>query len=119
MKSHTLELCDKRDRFSQSYDHLRAHRTSNMVDRLMKFLDRTCFNGQYFHGTLKSAESRVRALGLLWNFCPFSPATVKQYHGRRCPAERLNGWRYAESWLENLLISGSMNGGEMEQQNPL
>jgi hypothetical protein len=119
MKSHTLELCDKRAQFSQSYDHLRAHRTSNMVDRLMRFLDRACFNGQYFHGTLKSAESRVRALGLLWNFCPSSPATVKQYHGQRCPAERLNGQRYAESWLENLLISGSMNGVEIEQQNPL
>ena len=56
---------------------------------------------------------------LLWNFCPSSPGTVKQYQGQRCPAERLNGQRYAESWLENLLISGSMNGVEMEQQNPL
>jgi hypothetical protein len=119
MKSHTLELCDKRAQFSQSYDHRRAHRTSNMVDRLMKFLDRACFNGQYFHGTFEAAESRVRALGLLWNFCPSSPETVKLYHGQRCPAERLNGQRYAESWLENLLISGSMNGVEIEQQNPL
>jgi hypothetical protein len=119
MKSHTLELCDKRATFIQSYDHHRAHRTSNMVDRLMKFLDRACFNSQYFHGTFKASESRVRALGLLWNFCPSSPATVKQYRGQRCPAERINGQRYAESWLENLLISGSMNGVEMDQQNPL
>jgi hypothetical protein len=119
MKSHTLELCDKRAHFIQSYDHLYAHRTSNMVDRLMKFLDRACFNGQYFHGTFESAESRARALGLLWNFCPSSPGTVKKYHGQACPAERLNGQRYAENWLENLLISGSMNGVEMDQQNPL
>src|SRR5215468_2461530 len=40
MKSHTLDLCEKRDQFSKSYDHPGAHRTSNMVDRLMKFLDR-------------------------------------------------------------------------------
>jgi hypothetical protein len=119
MKSHTLELCDKRAQFSQSYDHRRAHRPSNMVDRLMKFLDRACFNGQYFHGTLEAAESRVRALGLLWNFCPSSPMTVKQYHGQKCPAERLNGQRYAESGLENLLVSGSMNGVEIDPQNPL
>ncbi len=119
MKSHTLDLCDKRGQFMQSYDHLYAHRTSNMVDRLMKFLDRACFHGQYFHGTFTSAESRVRALGLLWNFCPSSPGTVKKYHGQACPAERLNGQRYAENWLENLLISGSMNGVEMDQQNPL
>ena len=37
-----------------------AHRTSNMVDRLMKFLDRVFFNAQYFHGLPNSAESRVR-----------------------------------------------------------
>ena len=119
MKSHTLDLCDKRARFIESDDHLSAHRTSNLVDRLMKFLDRACFNGQYFHGTFESAESRVRALGLLWNFCPSSPETVKKYAGQACPAERLNGKRYAENWLENLLVSGSMNGVEMDQQNPL
>ncbi len=119
MKTHTLDLCDKRAQFIDSYDHERAHRTSNMVDRLMKFLDRACFNGQYFHGRLASAERRVRAWALLWNFCPSSPQTVKKYHGQRCPAERLSGKRYAQNWLENLLISGSMNGYQRYQQNPL
>jgi hypothetical protein len=119
MKTHTLDLCDKRAQFSRSYDHDYAHRTSNMVDRLMKFLDRACFNGQYFHGTFESAESRVRALALLWNFCPSSPSTVSKYHGPACPAERVGGKRYAENWLENLLVSGSMNGVEMDQQIPL
>src|SRR4051794_4979716 len=46
MKNHTLDLCAKRAPFSRCYDHQRAHRTSNMVDRLMKFLDRACFNGE-------------------------------------------------------------------------
>jgi hypothetical protein len=119
MKTHTLELCAKRASFSRSYDHERAHRTSNLVDRLIKFLDRACFNAQYFHGTVASAELRVRTLALLWNFCPSSPATVKRYHGQRCPAERLNGKRYAEHWLENLLVSGSMNGLRHHQQKPL
>jgi hypothetical protein len=107
MKSHTLDLCAKRAQFMQSYDHVYAHRTSNLVDRLRKFLDRACFKGQYFHGTFESAESRVRALGLLWNFCPSSPETVKKYAGQACPAERLNGKRYADNWLENLLVAGS------------
>ena len=119
MKDHTMDLCDKRVRFIQSYNHLGAHRTSNMVDRLMKFVDRACFIGQYFHGTSESAENRVRALGLLWNFCPSSPETVKKYAGLACPAERLNGKRYADNWLENLLVSGSMNGVEIDPQNPL
>jgi hypothetical protein len=119
MKHHTLDLCDKRAQFSRSYDHQRAHRTSALVDRLIRFLDRACFNAQYFHGTLESAEQRVRALALLWNFCPSSPMTVKKHQGQRCPAERLNGKRYADHWLENLLVSGSMNGLRRHQQNPL
>jgi hypothetical protein len=119
MKSHTLDLCNKRAQCSKSYDHRYAHRTSTRVDRLMKFLDRACLNGQYFHGTFTSAESRVRALALLWNFCPSSPGTISKYDGQTCPAERLNGRRYAENWLENLLVSGSMNGVEMDQQIPL
>lgn len=119
MKQHTLNLCNKRALFSQAYDYQNAHRTSNLVDRLMKFLDRACFNGQYFHGTLASAELRVRALALLWNFCPSSPQTVKKHHGQFCPAERLNHKRYSQNWLENLLISGSMNGIRYHQQNPL
>ena len=119
MQTHTLELCDKRAQCSRSDDHRYAHRTSTMVDRLMKFLDRACCNGQYFHGTFEAAESRVRAWALLWNFCPSSPSTVSKYHGQACPAERLNGRRYADNWLENLLVSGSMNGVEMGQQIPL
>ena len=119
MKQHTLALCHNRAQYSRSHDHPRAHRTSNLVDRLIRFLDRACFNGHYFHGTLDSAEQRVRALALLWNFCPSSPATIQKHHGQRCPAERLNGKRYAENWLENLLASGSMNGLRCHQQNPL
>jgi hypothetical protein len=119
MKQHTLELCDKRAQFIVSYDHEQSHRTSNMVDRLMRFIDRACFNAQYFHGSPVSAERRARALALLWNFCPSSPGTVKKYHGQRCPAERLSGKRYAYNWLENLVVSGSMNGYLRHQQNPL
>ena len=119
MKHPTLDLCEQRAPFSCSYDQAQAHRTSNLVDRLMKFLDRAGFNAQYFHGTSASAELRVRALALLWNFCPSSPSTVKKHHGQRCPAERLNGKRYADNWLENLLTSGSMNDLRQYQQNPL
>jgi hypothetical protein len=119
MQHHTLDLCDKRAPFSRRYDDARAHRTSNLLDRLMRFLDRACFNAQYFHGTLESTESRVPALALLWNFYPSSPVTVKKHHGQRRPVERLNDKRYAENGLENLLVSGSMNGLKHHQQNPL
>jgi hypothetical protein len=79
----------------------------------------SCRNTQYFHGTLALVELRVRALALRWNFCPSSPSTVKKHQGQCCPAERLNGKRYTENWLGNLLVSGSMNGLKHYQQNPL
>jgi hypothetical protein len=50
MQTQTLDLCDTRAQCIVSYDHERAHRTRNMVDRLMKCIDRACCNGQYFHG---------------------------------------------------------------------
>ena len=112
------ELCQKRPRFSLSYDHVGAHRTSNMVDRLMRLMDRAFFVGQYFHGQADSAELRVRLLALLWNFCPSSPRTVRKHEGQMCPAERLNGHRYDDNWLENLLVSASMNGYRDCQPNP-
>jgi hypothetical protein len=119
MQTPPLDLCDKRAQFSQSYEHGSAHRTSHMVDRVMKLLDRACFNAPYFHGTFEAAASRGRAWALLGTFCPSSPGTVSKYHGQACPSERLNGKRYAENWLANLRISGSMNGVEIDQQNPL
>jgi hypothetical protein len=119
MQQKTLDLCDKRDALSPSDDHPLAYRTSNMVDRLMRCLDRAFFHAQYFHGLPASAENRVRALALLWNCCPSSPETVKKHGGPSCPAQRLSGKCYADNWLENLLVAGSMHGVEQVPQNPL
>ncbi|WP_339138273.1 MAG: hypothetical protein WGN25_08490 [Candidatus Electrothrix sp. GW3-4] len=60
-----MDLCAKRQFFIKSYDHKNAHRTSNMVDRLMKSIDRACFDSMYFYGTLEAGNRRVRALALL------------------------------------------------------
>ena len=83
------------------------------------FLYHAFFNAQYFYGLPEAAESRMRALALLWNFCPSSPETVKKHGGQSCPAERLNGKCYADNGLENLLVSGPMNGVEHDPQNLL
>jgi len=119
MKQHILNLCSKRDRFSVAYTHAQAHRTSNMVDRLMKIFDRACFDSMYFHGKLDSGNQRVRSWAILYNFTPSCPATVKKHGGKKCPAERLNGMRYDDSWLTNLLVSSTMNGNRGHQQKPL
>ncbi len=96
--------------FTKAYDFVGSLRTSNMIDRLMQRMDRHLFAGQYFHGTLHSAQLNIRAWALIHNFAPFNPWSVKLNDGVQCPAERLNGFRYHPNWLQNLLISTSLVG---------
>ena len=94
--------------FSIAYDFPDAHRTSNMLDRLMQRMDRHLFSTQYFHGSLSSAQLSIRAWALILNFAPSNPITIKNHDGLQSPAERLNKYRYHDNWLENLLISASL-----------
>ena len=108
-----LALCAKAPRFALAYDHPNAHRTSNLLDRLMRWQDRFLFNRQYFHRSGEAAELGIRAWALLRNFRPYSPRTLTQRPQAppaRCPAERLNGFRYRQNWLENLRVAASMGG---------
>ena len=105
-----LDLCDKRDRWSLAYRHPGGHRTSNMLDRQMRGMNRYFDQGQHLHGSLGACRWHCRAWALLWNFTPWHPATARANQGWRCPAERLNQHRYHDSWLQNLLISASLGG---------
>jgi hypothetical protein len=112
------KLRDNLPQFARAYDFPGAHRTSNMVDRLMQRMDRHLFSTQYFHGTLKSANLSIRAWALIQNFAPFNPWTVKQ----KCHVssfERVNGFQYHENWLQNLLIAASLGGYRVGPPNPL
>lgn len=106
--------------YAVSYDHPGAHRTSNMLDRLMQRMDRHLFKTQYFQGHLNSATLGMRAWALIHNFTPSNPRTVKKYGGKfRSPAERLNQKTYHEDWLQNLLIASSISGYKPPPLNPL
>jgi len=105
-----MSLCSKSGLFQKAYDHPNAYRTSNMIDRLMKQQDRYLFIMQYFHGDFISAELNVRAWAILHNFRPYCARIAKKQSKLDCPATRVNGFRYADNWLENLLISASMAG---------
>lgn len=94
--------------FSIAYDFPGAHRTSNMLDRLMQRMDRHLYSSQYFHGSFSSAELGIRAWALILNFAPSNPITIKKYDGLLSPAERIIKFRYHDNWLENLLISASL-----------
>ena len=103
------KLKDNLPQFSRAYDFPGAHRTTNMVDRLMQRMDRHLFSTQYFHGTLKSANLSIRAWVLIQNFAPLNPWTVKRKR-HMSSFERVNGFQYHENWLQNLLISASLGG---------
>jgi hypothetical protein len=102
-----LDLCAKSRLWSVWYDHPDGHATSNMLDRLMRSQNKYFDRGQHFHGDLKSANLRSRAWAILHNYWPWSPPSREANGGTQCPAERINGKRYAENWLQNLLIAAS------------
>ena len=110
VKDKILSLCDKKDEFIKAYDFPGAHRTSNMIDRLMQWQDKFLFNRKYFHGTLESAETAIRAWAVLRNFQPYCSRVNEPDAELTSAAGRLNGFQYSENWLENLLISASMCG---------
>ena len=105
-----VALCEKRDRWSIAYRHPGGHRTSNMLDRLMRGMNRYFDDGQHLHGSPKACRQHCRAWALLWNFAPWNPATTRENDDYRCPAERFNRHRYHENRLQNLLISASLAG---------
>ncbi|MCP4075189.1 MAG: hypothetical protein GY744_03265 [Gammaproteobacteria bacterium] len=80
-----------------------------MADRLMRWQDEYLFSRKYFHGTYESAELAIRSWAILRNFQPY----CARISGKEKPvsaAEKLNGFRYSDNRLENLLISASMGG---------
>lgn len=104
------DLCAKKQLWLKAYEHPQGHRTSNMLDRIMRPMNRYFFDAQHLHGSRATNERHVRGWALLWNFAPWNPATTKANADWRCPAERLNKHRYHDSWLQNLLISASLGG---------
>jgi len=103
------KLCAKADSFILTFDYPDAYRTSNMVDRHMEPMSRWLYGARYFHGHLLSAELQTRSWALLHNFWPYCPrAKVSETY--QSPAHKLNGFVYRDNWLENLLVSTSVQG---------
>ena len=114
-----LDLCDKQNLWAIAYDHPNGHRTSNMLDRLMRSMNRYFDDGQHLHGSQAACDQHCRAWALLHNFTPWHPATAVANNGWQSPAERLNGRRYHDNWLQNLLVSASLGGYRNPRpQNP-
>lgn len=104
------KLCGRSKEYGEAYDHPGCHRTSNMLDRVMRSMNRYFDEGQHLHGSEQACGRHVRAWALLHNFRPWHPATARANDGWRSPAERLNKHRYHDDWLQNLLVSASLGG---------
>ena len=107
---HVEKLCGRSREYAEAYSHPGGHRTSNMLDRVMRAMNRYFDDGQHLHGGAGACDRHCRAWALLYNFRPWNPATARANDGWRSPAERLNGHRYHDDWLQNLLISASLGG---------
>ena len=112
----TLDLCDKRELWSAAYDHPDGHRTSSMLDRLMRGMNRYYDSTQHLHGGATASRLTCRSQALLWNFTSWHPSQTRRL-GWQSPAERLNQHRYHDQWLQNLLISASCGGYRTPPQN--
>ena len=96
--------------FKLTFEYPLAYRTSNAVDRLMNYQDRLLYAMQYFHGSRTALQQTLRAMAMLWNFHPYCRKVQAQAPHSKSPFEDLNGFRYHNHWLRNLLIASSLNG---------
>jgi hypothetical protein len=104
------KLCARSREYGLAYAHPGGHRTSNMLDRVMRSMSRYFDDGQHLHGGKQACSRHVRAWALLCNYRPWHPAVARENQGWRSPAERLNRHRYHDDWLQNLLASASLGG---------
>jgi hypothetical protein len=104
------KLCGRAAEYGKAYAHQGGHRTSNMLDRVMRSMSRYFEDCQHLHGSKEACALHCRAWALLYNFRPWHPATTRANSDWRCPAERLNQHRYHDDWLQNLLVSASLGG---------
>jgi len=96
-------FCSLEYEFSKYYHVKEGYRTSNMLDRIMRYQDKFLFNSSYLHGDKESANLFVRAISIMWNFHPYGKRTK-----RHSPFADLNGFVYHQSWLQNFLIATSL-----------
>jgi hypothetical protein len=104
------KLCGRGREYGRAYAHPGGHRTSNMLDRVMRAMNRYFDGGQHLHGSAAACGRHVRAWALLHNFRPWHPAVARANGGHESPAVRLNRHRYHDNWLHNLLVSASLAG---------
>jgi hypothetical protein len=112
------KLCGRGREYGRAYRYPGGHRTSTMLDRLMRAMSRYFEDAQHLHGSAAACALHCRAWALLHNFRPWHPAAARVHGGWRSPAERINQHRYHDDWLQNLLVSASLGGYRCGNHSP-
>ena len=107
MKTNILKLCQKKDKWTAHFASPQTFRTSNMLDRLMRAMDRHAYNSQMFHSSIEATSYNFRAFALVYNFSPSAPKVCRENQNLESPMARLNGFVYHSNWLENLMVATS------------
>ena len=81
VREKVLALCGKRAAFVRAYAHPGCHRTSNLVDRLLRRLDYHLYCGQHLHGTGGGRRAGAAGLGVDPQLRPVVPWTVRESPG--------------------------------------
>jgi hypothetical protein len=110
LREQVEKLCGRSKESAGASSHPGGQRTSNRRDRVMRAMNRDVDDGPHRHGGAEACDRHCRAWALLYNFRPWNPATARANDGGRSPAERLNGHRYQDDWLQSLRISASRGG---------
>ena len=118
MKDNILKLCKKKNKWTAHFDSETAHKTSNMIDRKMRAMNRHAYNSQMFHANIVSTTKNFRAFALLHNFSPSCIQAWDETCTLTSPVARLNNFVYHDNWLQNLLIASSV-GNLRNHRNPL
>jgi hypothetical protein len=114
----TLRLCGRSAQYGVAYQHPHGHRTSTMLDRVMRLMNGYWVGCQRLHGSVQAVQLHSRAWALLHNFAPWGPQAQRANAGWLSPAERLNRHRYHPNWLHNLLVSASLAGFRRPRTHP-
>jgi hypothetical protein len=104
------KLCGRARAYGHAYRYPEGHRMSNLLDRVMRAMNRYNEEDQHLPGSEAACQRHVRAGALLYNFRPGHPPTARASGGAQSPVERLNKHCYQDNGLQNLRGSGSLAG---------
>lgn len=109
MVENLQKFVNKAPKWRKHFQCPTAHRTSNALDRLMRFMDKRLQDHQGFKGkTMERTTQNYRAMAMIYNFAPLAPQPDNKQHKTQTPFERLNGKSYHQDWLQNLLVASSL-----------